>query len=296
MSNSGKTQAMILAGFLIVGLLSAVEAEAGTVRGHSYSHSHGSSHYGGWHYGPSYSYSYGYAYGYAPFYAGYGYYAGYPGVYYGPGYAYGPAYATEAAYIDTDIQPEDTAVFLDGEPVGTVDDFDGFPRFLAVTPGKHQLTFKAEGRSAVTRSIRVPSGALLQLDFTLPRSGDAGNRAATKTDLEIIIPDPGKEEKTPPDAEPGQSGSAQQEQGTQTGQAPGFMRIQIKPGDASVYMDGELLGSASKLAGLHGDLRIEAGVHKVEAVRPGFHAGSKRILVGEGEHISIEFELEKVAE
>ena len=262
---------MRLMGILLVALLPGVAVEAGSVRGHtSHGHSHGSSHTG-WYVGPSYAYSYGYGYG--PYYSGYGYYAGYPGAY------YGPVYRPEVAYIDTDIQPEETAVLLDGEPVGTVDDFDGFPRYLSVTPGRHQLTFKADGRSSVTRSIRVPRGALLQLDFTLPRAGDADKDAATKTDAEIVIPEPGPEQTAGPDAEPRRSEGAPVDQDDQERQAPGFVNIQIKPGDASVYVDGELLGSASRLAGLHGDMRIEAGVHRIEAVRPGFHPGSKRILI-----------------
>ena len=248
----------------------------------------------GWYYGPSYGYSYGYGYGYPygyymPYYAGYGYgyYAGYPGAY------AGPSYAPEVAYIDTDIQPEETAVFLDGEPVGTVDDFDGFPRYLSVTPGKHILAFKAAGRADVTRSIRVPRGALLQLDFTLPKTGDVGKQSATKTDEEIVIPDPSPAESSQTQAEIELNES---ESGEQDAEGPGFMRIQIKPADASVYLDRELLGSAAKLAGLHGEMRIEAGVHRIEAVRPGFRAGSKRILVGEGEHLTVELELQKEGE
>jgi len=289
-----------------------VSAEAASVRGHS---THGGSRHSGWHSGPYYSYSYGYygypyAYGYAPFYSGYRYYPGYPGGYYGQGYG-------EISYIDTDIQPEDTEVILDGKPVGTVDDFDGFPRYLAVTAGKHQLTFRAEGRVDVTRSIRVPRGALLQLDFTLPREGESSRRGISKED-EIVIPDPPpgepdpsdvdlREHESEPDADEPESydsdedrmdserpdADQEDEMDEPDADEPGFVKVQVSPGDASVYLDGKLIGSASKLSALHGEMRIEPGVHRVEAVRPGFRAGSKRVLVGAGEHLTVELELQK---
>lgn len=294
-STPRKTQSLVIAA-LLVGLVSVTGATAGTVRGHT-THRHGSSH-SGWYFGPSYGYSYGYAYGYRPYYYGYGY--GYPGPYYG-GY-----YGTPAAYIDTDIQPEDTAVYLDGEPVGTVDDFDGFPRYLAVTPGRHQLTFKAEGHRSVTRSVRVPNGALLQLDFTLPR-GDSRRDVDAQGEAEIVVPDPSPDDASPPAAAPDDTerdeaddeAELQEEQpeedAPQSAEEPGFLKIEVEPGDASVYLDGELLGPASKLTGLHGEMRIEPGVHRIEAVRPGYRAGTRRIEVSEGQHLSIELTLRKVA-
>src|SRR5881409_1844489 len=57
-----------------------------------------------------------------------------PSFYYYPPPYYGPTYIPEAAAIDTDIHPERAEIWLDGHYIGIADQFDGFPRYLKVSP------------------------------------------------------------------------------------------------------------------------------------------------------------------
>ena len=266
-------------------LVPATSLEAATVRGHSTTrHHHGGGHPhhgGGYHYPYYYPYYYPYSYGY-PYYgfsvgfAAYGYPYGYP-YGYAPGYAYGGAYPA-AAFVDTDISPEEAQVYLDGEYVGTADDFDGFPTYLPIEAGKHELTFKLEGFRSVTKQIDAPARAVLSFDFRLPE-GTGGEADES----------PGGQ---------GNAGSAyegESEVALQNAEevGPGFVALKVTPPDASVYLDGVFLGSADVVSRLHGNLRVESGKHRIEVVRPGHKAASKEITVKAGERLTVSIDLKE---
>ena len=95
---------------------------------------------------------------------GYGTY--YPPVYY-------PYYPVPySAKIDTDIHPEDAEVWLDGHYIGIADQYDGFPRYLTVSPGRHRLEFRLEGYRTLRIDLRARRGALYRLDRHLREAGD----------------------------------------------------------------------------------------------------------------------------
>ncbi|HLF06378.1 MAG TPA: PEGA domain-containing protein, partial [Thermoplasmata archaeon] len=269
-------RALTVAGLCL--LPAAGLADAHTNRGH---HSHGRPHVrfsvGGY-------YGFGYSYWNSSYYGYYGYYPGYPGY-------YGPGYAPDVAFIDTDVQPEETAVYLDDEYAGTVDDFDGFPDYLAVRPGRHTLTFKAEGHTTVTRSVKVPRGAVLQVDLSLEKG----------TGVDAPTGEPESGESTVPESETGDRTGEERppaevvlEEDQEEGE-PGFIRLNVTPPDASVYMDGEFVGTASRVSRLHGDLRLAPGEHRIEVVRPGYRAVSRMVKVVSGDHRTIDLELERNA-
>ncbi|HKY31079.1 MAG TPA: PEGA domain-containing protein [Candidatus Polarisedimenticolia bacterium] len=263
------------------------EAARRTIRGHSTSprrhviHStHGrvvSFYYVPYFYGGGWGY-YGHPYAY-----GYGHYPASPRY-----YDYGPS--ADVAFIDTDISPEKAEVRLDGEYIGVADNFDGYPRFLAVKPGRHTLSFSAEGRETITRRIRVPRGAVLSFDFTLPKAG-RGGPGVTEDDEELVVPDPdpqsysSEEEGAAPDGELDQDNDA--------GEEPGFLRLRVMPPDASVYIDGEFVGTASTLSRLHGSLRMDGGRHRVEISRPGYRTARRDVEIVPGERATVEVELER---
>ena len=59
--------------------------------------------------------------------------------------------APERAFIDTDIWPEEAGVWLDGEYIGIADNFDGYPGYLEVQPGRHRIEFRLAG----FRTLRI---------------------------------------------------------------------------------------------------------------------------------------------
>ena len=266
----------------VVALVFPSLTAAHTIRGHS-THGHsGGSGRGGfhsrWHGGFGFYSSYYYMPSYYPY--GYGYYGGYY-----------PAYLPNVAYLDLDVSPEDAAVYVDGEYVGIADDYDGFPQYLTVTPGRHQISFKAEGHRAVTRSVRVPRGAVLDLEFTIPRGEGSVSIGAQAEPEEIVVPDyepgtPGEDDEDL-DVEPDQDGDREARS------EAGFIKLSVSPPDASIYLDGRLYGSADLLSRLHGELRLESGAHQIEVVRPGYRSISRQIQIRPGEHMAIDLDLRK---
>jgi hypothetical protein len=65
----------------------------------------------------------------------------------------------------------------------------------------------------------------------------------------------------------------------------------IQPSDASVYLDGRLLGSGGDLGGLHAGMIVEAGRHRLEIVRPGYLPQSLEIFVESDGELELKIKL-----
>ena len=64
------------------------------------------------------------------------------------------------------------------------------------------------------------------------------------------------------------------------------------PADASVYLDGRLLGSGDELGQLHAGLVVDAGSHMIEVVRPGYATKRLEFAVAAGDEVELEVLLE----
>jgi len=119
--------------------------------------------YGGWGWGWGWGWGYPYyAYGY-PYY-GYPAYAGYGYGGYGGGYG-----ASNWTAVKTDVSPEEAQVFLDGRFIGTADDFDGYPDYLYLQPGKYRLEFQLQGFETQSVDIDAHGGSQVKLDNHLKK-------------------------------------------------------------------------------------------------------------------------------
>ena len=83
---------------------------------------------------------------------------------YDPYWSYGPRLDPSIGYIDTDISPEESKIYLDGEYVGEADDFDGNPRYLAVTPGSHSIEVRSPNGGRMSLRVKARGGRIIQLD------------------------------------------------------------------------------------------------------------------------------------
>ena len=141
-------------------------AEAGYY-GHGYGHRYG---YGrGSGYGHSYGHGYGHRYGYG---RGYGY-----GHSYGSGYGYGYGYPAQGGLtldiakqaglgaVDLNVKPKKAEVYVDGEYAGLVRNFDGYPAYLWLSEGVHQVVLFHNGRKTEAREFTVRKGEVI--DFQL---------------------------------------------------------------------------------------------------------------------------------
>jgi hypothetical protein len=73
---------------------------------------------------------------------------------------------------------------------------------------------------------------------------------------------------------------------------PGRLVLDIRPDDASVYLDGRFLGTGRELAGLRSGLIVDPGPHTIEVVRPGLEAAKRQIEVESGRETEVEITLE----
>jgi hypothetical protein len=72
----------------------------------------------------------------------------------------------------------------------------------------------------------------------------------------------------------------------------GRVRLQVEPGDASVYLDGKFVGTGAELAELRSGLLLDPGSHKLSIVRPGYKSEETKFDVQAGKTTDLEIELD----
>jgi hypothetical protein len=256
---------------------------------------------------------YGYYSGYRPYYRPY--YYGYPFSFYGAwGYpaaygGYGYEWSPDAGALDLNIKPKRAEVWVDREYLGTVDSYDGFPRYLWLKSGKHHVVVYLDGYETFAREVTLRAGEVLAIRFDLregtatepeelfatlePERDEAASRADREPRARPVRPvEPADRGDRSPVEGWRDRGRAPRVDADQRAE-PGRLRLVVSPADAVVYLDGRLLGSGEDLRRLHSDLLVDAGAHRLEATRPGYRAWQRDIEVGEGEEVVVEAELER---
>jgi hypothetical protein len=79
-------------------------------------------------------------------------------------------YETEMAdfaIVDTDIEPEEALLYLDGRFIGSADDFDGHPDFLYLEPGRYRLECRHRKLPTRVLELEVEAGLRYKLDFEM---------------------------------------------------------------------------------------------------------------------------------
>jgi len=231
---------------------------------------------------------------------------------YGPGW-YGPGswpgwYVPEyygvvpmdVGAVDTDISPEHARVYLDGTLIGTADDFDGHPSYLFLKPGRYTLEFKLQGYATETVALDVSAGQFFPLDTKLARI--PGERAASWFDRPKGLPvgrvfGPSRSEPvvTRSGPDPSLRPGLRLERDVAQLPAPpaaAALELKVRPGNASVYVDGQFVGTADELARLERGLSVTAGEHRIEALAPGHAPRSISVSVAEGQLQQVVVELE----
>jgi len=232
---------------------------------------------------------------------------GWPGWYAG---AWAPAPAgsfaePEIAAVDTDVSPEHARVFLDGQLIGSADDFDGHPGYLLLRPGNYALEFRLGGYRTATLQIETRAGRFFPVELELERVPgepatpwyDRPERPATGS---VYGPAPkakAPEEPARPDAtlrpelrEP----LEQSEPSTRSGRGAA-LDLRVEPANASVYLDGEFLGTADELARLDRGVAVNVGQHRIEVVAPSHAPRAVDVQVAAGERQQVVIELEASA-
>jgi hypothetical protein len=245
--------------------------------------------YHGW-YGPSF-------YWYWPWWweGPYGY--GYPPYRYGYGYGYGRS-EDDLGALDLDLAPEKAEVYLDGERIGFADDFDGFPTYLWLPKGTYDLVFYRDGYETIARQYSVYPGVVIDVeDRMVPgasvRPEDLASKSTAVRDDRLRRDEERRAQAQ--EEEPSAGRRVYAEEPYDARGEPGRLALEVSPEDASVYLDGRLLGAASELRRLHAGLIVDPGPHRLEVVRPGYETRATEFDVEAGEEVTIELDLEREA-
>ncbi len=142
---------------LVLSLAAPREAEANYYHGRHHGYGHGFRSHAGFH-------------GHFGHRIGVGYYS-YPSgpSYYPPRFALPYARRADLGALDLDIKPKKVEVYLDGRYIGRTGEFDGYPDFLWLKEGTHQLAFYKEGYGTVSREYTIYAGELINERFRLER-------------------------------------------------------------------------------------------------------------------------------
>jgi hypothetical protein len=70
------------------------------------------------------------------------------------------------------------------------------------------------------------------------------------------------------------------------------LRLSIEPDDASVYIDGQFVGTGAEIAGRDSGLVVSSGPHKLEVVRPGRRSEERHFAAAARKDVSLEVRLE----
>jgi len=192
--------------------------------------------------------------------------------------------------LDVDIWPGETEVYVDGGRVGTADDFDGFPSYLWLPNGTYDVAFYLPGFKTLARQYSIYDGLVIDVEDRLERGeairpedlpakstvnrderlrrDEERGSAARRRDEWRRRQDEADQPQASTAPAPGSDGTAPAPSGDNAAR----VRLDVTPNDASVYLDGNFLGTAAELEGLSAGLVVAPGSHKLEVVRPGYTA------------------------
>lgn len=211
------------------------------------------------------------------------------------------AVTSDLAVVDTDVAPEHARVYLDGRFVGTADDFDGYPDYLYLERGAYQLELRLPGYRTEVRTIEAEEGQYFPIELKLAR--EPGVKPAPWYDRPQDVVGGrvfGPLRKDEPEAAPGPDPRLRPELQEPVGGPPpsvergerGALEFRVTPENASVYVDGEFLGTGRELAQMERGFAVGAGEHTVEVLAPRHAPRTLTVSVAAGESRQVVVELE----
>ncbi len=121
---------------------------------------------------------YGHHYGYGHHGYGYGHHYRYSGYGYGYGNYYGhsryeiarttlQAQAAGLGGVELNVRPRKAQVYVDGQRLGKAGNFDGFPGYLWLEKGTHELALYKDGYLTVVQELTIIPGAIQEVKLRL---------------------------------------------------------------------------------------------------------------------------------
>jgi hypothetical protein len=173
------------------------------------------------------------------------------------------------------VNPKQAEVWVDGKYVADARDLDGDPSYLWLKQGTHHIVVYKAGFRSFDEDVDVNVGMIRQLKLKLEK-GESQPPARASADVR-------REPRAESSAPSAQIDEPRHEHGG------GLVHLHVQPRDATVYVDGEYRGSSRELV----ELRLAAGHHKVELVRPGFQPLEKEFELPADKAIDIDLSMER---
>jgi len=281
---------------------------------------HGSFYYPRWYsnYGPSWWWApYGYGW-WGWWWLGDNYWPPYD-PYYSDPYYHDHRYSgrEDTGALDLDVSPGRTQVYLDGQYIGTVDQYDGFPSYLWLDRGTYDIAFYLDGYKTLARQVTVYPGTVIDMDDRLEpgqstRPEDLVSKSHERRDERQRYEqerrdridrgddrygddrDESWRDRVRRDREDRRDQGEDVESEDQDGRSDqGRVRLEVEPDDASVYLDGHFVGTAQDLANLRRGLLVDPGKHTVAVVRPGRESVEREFQVDAGQDLNLQIDLEQ---
>ena len=202
------------------------------------------------------------------------------------------------------MKPKRTKIYLDGRYIGKADQFDGFPGYLWVGEGNHELIFYLDGHETVRKEYAVVRGSVQRDRFYMDQGEPTPPEALSKVKQPITVKKEMKHSDRataqrrfsyvePQKPAPAAVAKVSDEEDLDLRTEPGRLRFTIQPSDASIYLDGNFLGTATDLRNREGDILVDSGNHILEIVRPGYASKKLEFVVIKGETINLTQNLDK---
>jgi hypothetical protein len=197
---------------------------------------------------------------------------------YYPRYRYRHRHYDDSVGVRVQVKPEETRVYVDGYYAGVADDFDGILQRLYVSRGQHEIALRLEGFRSHRFVVYGVPGRTIKLHYNMVQgSGDdaaedlAGQPAVSPRDRDDDD-DEDDDDRVVYDSRGGF----------------GKLSLDVRPDDASVYIDGKLYSEAGD-----DEVRLAVGVHRVEVVRPGYLSFEREVEIRPGKTADLDVHLEK---
>ena len=181
-------------------------------------------------------------------------------------------------FINLDVRPADAAVYLDERLMGIASKIG----YLKVDPGSYTVSIRKEGFKAEAFEVHVHPDRTIQLDVTL-------------RPLPPVLPAPPvsvvvQKDAPPPPAPPAPIEEVKYKIDLEK---TGFLTLQVKPADASVYIGDKYVGIASRFDDADSSIVLRAGPHRVHIMRPGFKPYATTVEIPSGGSHSLSVVLER---
>ena len=274
--------------------------------GYPYYYGYSPYYYGGYY--PYYGYRpYYYGYGYRPYYYPPAYSYGYEGAVYGPA-GEGTAYdRASLGAVAVKVKPKSAEVYVDGNYVGAAGSFDGFPGYLWIPPGDHRIEVVQVGYANLVAEIEVGSGQVVELGQNLQRGESVrpappannryaprdGERAPYRDDERAPYRDgerapyPQNDYRAAPPLERRDPADDSRERRFESADMGGLF-LEVRPDDASVYLDGRFVGTGRDVSTATEALRLMPGEHRLQVIHPDYSNQERTFEVGAGEEKRVE--------